>query len=99
MIYDSTRDIHVVVKTPTCVLLDTLACEVEVEDKLGRFTVAAGDAQLAALVPSEIVVRRRDGSACHIDVTWGSLTAVGHEVRIIVHAGAVSEVEALRMAV
>jgi F0F1-type ATP synthase epsilon subunit len=95
----SPPSIHVVVQTPYAVLLDTVASELELEDQLGRFTVRSGDAALAAIVPSEIVVRRHDGSEAHIDVSWGSLTAVGSQVRIVVRSGLVEEVEALRIAV
>jgi F0F1-type ATP synthase epsilon subunit len=99
MIFDSAQDIHVVIKTPNALLLDTVACAVDLEDQLGRFTIEGGDAALAALVPSEIVVRRRDGSEARIDITWGSLTAVGNQVRIVVRSGEVREVEALPIAV
>ena len=99
MTIDSAQDIHVVIQTPQTLLLETIARELEVEDQLGRFILHSGDAALAALVPSRIVVRRGDGSEAHVDVTWGSLTAVGSQVRIVVRSGAVSEIEALRMAV
>ncbi len=85
MIYDSTKDIHVVIRTLHRTLIDTVACEVEVEDHWGRFTLRGGDAALAALVPSTIVVRRRDGSEAHLAVTWGSVTAAGNQVRVLVH--------------
>src|SRR5262245_16477099 len=99
MIFDSAHDIRVVIRTPWELLLDTVAMEVEVEDTQGRFTLRAGDAELAALVPSSVIVRRRDGSEIHVDVTWGSLTAVGNEARLVVRGGEVRHIEPLRMAV
>ncbi len=103
MIFDSAQDIHVVIQTPHQVLLETVACELDVEDQLGRFTIREGDAALAALVPSEVIVHRRDGSQARVTVTWGSLTAVGNQVRIVVRSGEVHETkvretEALRIA-
>jgi F0F1-type ATP synthase epsilon subunit len=99
MIFDSAQDLHVVIKTPHAMLLDTVACSVELEDQLGRFSIEGGDAALAALVPSEIVVRRRDGSEARLQITWGSLTAVGSQVRIVVQHGDVREIDALPIAV
>jgi F0F1-type ATP synthase epsilon subunit len=99
MIYDSTKDIHVIVQTPHAVLLDCVASELDVEDQLGRFTVRHGEPALAALVPSEIVIRRRDGGELRIDATWGSLTAVGKQVRIVIRSGEVREIEPMRIAV
>lgn len=99
MIFDSAHDLHVVIRTAHTVLLDTIATELELEDQLGRFTLRSGEPSLAALIPSEVVVRRRDGSEARVDVTWGSLTAVGSQVRIVVRSGDVRETEPMRMAV
>ena len=93
------EDFHLIVRTPHRLLLDTICSQIEVEDHMGRFDVVPGEPALAALVPSEIVVRRRDGSEAHLDISWGSLTAVGRQVRIIVENATISETEAMPIAV
>jgi F0F1-type ATP synthase epsilon subunit len=96
----STNDLRVVIRTPSSLLLDTTASELEVEDQLGRFTVVAGgDPALAALVPSELTVRHADGSELRVQISWGSLTAVGNQARLIVESAEIVRVDAMRMAV
>ena len=98
-IFNSRKDLRVVVRTAWATIIDTPASEIEVEDAIGRFTLRAdGDAALAALVPSMIVVRKRDGSEVHLDAGWGSLTAAAGQVRIVVSDCAAQHVEAQHVA-
>lgn len=97
---NSAQDLRVVIRTLSDEVLDTHAGELEVEDNLGRFTVTAdGDPALAALVPSEIVLRKRDGAEVRIRVGWGTLTAAAGQARLVVHDADVSYVEPMRIAV
>jgi hypothetical protein len=97
---DDMNDLRVVIRTPNSLLLDAIASELEVEDQLGRFTVVAGgEPALAALVPSTLVVRKADGSEIRVQITWGSLTAVGNQARMIVESGDVHLGEPIRIAV
>ena len=83
-IFDSYRDVRVVIRTTNRVLVDCRAAKLEVEDARGRFTLdAASPATMVAVVPSDILVHKRDGSCLRIHVSWGSLTAVGSQIRII----------------
>jgi F0F1-type ATP synthase epsilon subunit len=85
-IFDSVKDMRVVIRTPEGGVVDTRATELEVEDQLGRFVVQAdGEPALAALVPGDIVLRKRDGSETRIAAGFGTLVAVGHEARVVVH--------------
>jgi F0F1-type ATP synthase epsilon subunit len=94
------NDLRVVIRTLSEHLLDTYASELEVEDNLGRFTVTAdGDPALAALVPSEITLRKRDGGEIRVRVGWGTLTAAGGQARLVVHDADVTVVEPMRIAV
>lgn len=94
------NDLRVVIRTLSHEVLDTHAAELEVEDNLGRFTVTAdGDPALAALVPSEIALRRRDGGEIRVRVGWGTLTAAGGQARLVVHDADVTVVEPMRIAV
>ena len=99
-IFNSREDLRVVIRTPGAAVIDTRVTELEVEDALGRFSiVAGGDPALAALVPSELVLRKRDGGEIRVEVSWGSLTAVGHQARIVVESARVRYIEPMRIAV
>jgi F0F1-type ATP synthase epsilon subunit len=99
-IFNSAQDLRVVVRTPTKSVLDTSATDIEVEDTLGRFVITAqAEPALTALVPSEVVVRKRDGSEIHLSISWGSLVFVGNQVRIVAEQAKARYVEALRIAV
>jgi F0F1-type ATP synthase epsilon subunit len=99
-IFNSREDLRVVIRTPTASVIDTHVTALEVEDALGRFTVVAdGEPALAALVPTELVLRKRDGGEIRVEVGWGSLTAVGHQARIVVDSAKVRYIEPLRIAV
>jgi F0F1-type ATP synthase epsilon subunit len=88
------------VRTPNKAVLDTSATEIEVEDALGRFVISAqADPALTALVPSEVVVRKRDGSEILLTISWGSLVFVGNQVRIVAKQAKARYIEALRIAV
>ena len=54
---------------------------------------------MVALVPSEILIHKRDGSQLRARVSWGSMTAVGNQVRIVAKDAKLSYVEPMRMAV
>jgi F0F1-type ATP synthase epsilon subunit len=85
-IFDSGKDLRVVVRTPAGGVVDMRVTQLEVEDQLGRFVIKAdGEPALAALVPANLVLRKRDGSETHIAAGFGTLIAVGHEARIVVH--------------
>ena len=99
-IFNSAQDLRVVVRTASKSVVDTSATEVEVEDTLGRFVITAqGEPALTALVPSEVVVRKRDGSEIHLSINWGSLVFVGNQVRIVADEAKPHFIEALRIAV
>ncbi|RLB63832.1 MAG: hypothetical protein DRI90_05970 [Deltaproteobacteria bacterium] len=99
-IFNSAEDLRVVIRTPSAELIDTRAIQLEGEDTLGRFTLRGkGDPVLAALVPSELRLLKRDGSEIHVTVSWGSLIAVGQQVRIVVNDAQVRHLAPLRLAV
>jgi hypothetical protein len=99
-IFDSMKDVRVVIRTPWAHVLDTRAIELEVADTHGAHMLRADrEPQLLALVPGEIVLRRRDGTEIHVTVSWGSLTAMGRQIRIVVERAKVRYVEPLRIAV
>ncbi len=99
-IFNSAHDYRVVVRTPTRAVLDTSATEIEVEDTLGRFTISSKDEPvLAALVPCQVVVRKRDGSEIHLTISWGTLVVAGNQVRIVARNARARFVEPLRIAV
>jgi len=98
-IYDSTKDIRIVIRTADELVVDTFASTIEVEDAMGRFSVTVDEAALAAITPSVVVLRRRDGSEVLVDVGWGTLTAVGSEARIVVDRAEATFFEAMRVAV
>ncbi len=98
-IYDSTKDIRIVIRTHEETVVDTFAASIEVEDRMGRFVVNADEAALAAITPSNLILRRRDGSEVIVTVGWGTLTAVGHEARIVVDRADATFIEAMRVAV
>lgn len=95
----SAQDLHLIVRTPHRLLLDTICTQIEVEDHMGRFMIEPGEPALAALVPSEIVIKRPGGGEARLAVSWGSLTAVEGQVRIIVENATITETEPLRIAV
>lgn len=98
-IFNSAEDLRVVIRTPTAELIDTRATQLEAEDTLGCFTLRAnGSPVLAALVPGELRLLRRDGSEIRVTVSWGSLIAVGHQVRIVVNDARVRHIAPLRLA-
>ncbi len=98
-IFDSHKDLRVVIRTPEAAILDTRAREVEVEDVVGRFTLRADEEDaLSALIPGEIVIRKRDGSELHLDVGYGSLTKLGSQARIVVKHAELRFVEPMRIA-
>jgi F0F1-type ATP synthase epsilon subunit len=79
------NQLHVVLRTPSKTLLKTRVCEIEVEDRGGRFSVGANDdTLLTALVPGTIVLRKSDGSELAARIDWGSFTKVGDEARVVV---------------
>jgi F0F1-type ATP synthase epsilon subunit len=81
-------------------VLETLVDILEVEDRAGRF-VARADAvpALTALVPSEVVMRKADGSGLYVEVGRGVLTKVGHEARLVVNRADVVAIEATPLAI
>jgi F0F1-type ATP synthase epsilon subunit len=86
-IFDSTQDLRVVVRTPEGPVLDTRVAELWGRDQLGELRLDVNsDPMLAALVPSELVLHKRDGSTIVVRVSWGSLTAVADQVRIVVRS-------------
>lgn len=98
-IFDSTQDLRVVIRTPTSAVLDIHVTSIEVQDHLGRFEVkVGGDPVLTALVPSDLVLHKRDGGEVHVTVGWGSLTAVGAQARIVVNGARVRYVDPQRAA-
>ncbi len=99
-IFDSTKDLRVVLRTPSSLLLDTRASSVEAEDHLGRFELRVdSDPALAALVPSTLCIRKRDGSELLVEVSWGSLAKAGDQVRLVVREARIRRIEAMRIAV
>ena len=99
-IFDSKHDVRVVLRTTNKILSDSYATSVEVEDARGRFTVdATTKPTMVALVPSDILIHKRDGSQLRARVSWGSMTAVGNQVRIVAKNAKLSYVEPMRMAV
>jgi len=98
-IYDSTKDIRIVIRTHEETVVDTFVSSVEVEDTMGRFIVTADEPTLAAITPCNLVLRRRDGSEVIVSVGWGTLTAIGSEARIVVDRAAATFIEAMRVAV
>ena len=99
-IFDSKHDVRVVLRTTNKILSDSYATSIEVEDARGRFTVdATTKPTMVALVPSEILIHKRDGSQLRARVSWGSMTAVGNQVRIVAENAKLSYVEPMRMAV
>lgn len=89
-IFHSAKDLRVVICTQDNVLLDTHVKRLEAFDHLGQL-VLDGDSppMLAALIPGDIVVHRRDGTTTRIEAGWGSLTSVGNQVRIATSRGRV----------
>ncbi len=99
-IFNSVEDLRVVIRTPSAALIDTRAMELEAEDHLGRFTIRAkGSPVLAALMPGELRLFKRDGSEICVTASWGSLVAVGKQVRIVVNDARVRYLAPLRLAV
>lgn len=99
-IFDSNKDVRVQIRTTHRVVLDCRAEQLEVEDSRGRFTLDANSpATMVAVVPSDIFIHKRDGSCTRVNVSWGSLTAVGNQIRIVARNAKVSHVEPLPMAV
>lgn len=93
-IFNSAHDLRVVIRKLDEEIVDTRATSIEVEDALGRFTVTAdGAPALASLVPSTIVVRKRDGSEVHVEGSYGTLTAAGGQARIILREAALRRVD------
>jgi hypothetical protein len=45
------------------------------------------------------VLRKRDGGEIRVEVSWGSLTAVGRQARIVVESARVRYIEPMRIAV
>jgi F0F1-type ATP synthase epsilon subunit len=99
-IFNSAHDLRVVVVTPSSQIIDTHVEQLEVEDQFGRFIVTAADGPtMAGLVPSRMVLRRRDGSEIHVKLSYGSLTAVGRQARVVLRDASVQYVEPLQIAV
>jgi F0F1-type ATP synthase epsilon subunit len=99
-IFNSKRDLRVLVVTPSEQIIDTHVEQLEVEDQFGRFIVTSGaEPLMAGLVPGHMVLSRRDGSQIHIKLSYGSLTAVGGQARVVVRDADVQYVEPLQMAV
>ncbi|MEM9694511.1 MAG: hypothetical protein AAGA56_18320 [Myxococcota bacterium] len=99
-IFNSARDLRVVIRTLNEELIDTRATELEVEDALGRFSIMAGsEPSLASLIPSVVIVRKRDGSEVQVKMSWGTLTAVDGQARIIARDAEVAFIEGMRLAV
>lgn len=95
-----TNPLRVVLRTPSKVLLVTRVSEIEAEDAAGRFVARVDGAPvLTALGPSDVVLRKRDGSELRAHVAWGTLVKIGHELRVIVDDAEVEEIRPpLRMA-
>lgn len=86
-IYDSAKDMRVVLRTTDGQLLETVASQVRAPSRQGELVLQRGGSpQLVALVPGEVVLCRRGGGCSYITVDWGSLTAMGNEVRITVRS-------------
>ncbi|MBW2456096.1 MAG: hypothetical protein JRI68_16375 [Deltaproteobacteria bacterium] len=99
-IFDSSEDLRVVIRTPSAPLIDTRATQLEVQDNLGPLTIRIKDSPvLTAVVPGELRLYKRDGSEIRVAVSWGTLVAVGQQVRIVVNDARVSYFAPLRMAV
>lgn len=99
-IFNSAHDLRVVIRKLDEEILDVRATALEVEDALGRFEVTAdGAPALASLVPSTIVIRKRDGSEVRVTSSWGTLTAAGGQARIVVREASISFTEPMKVAV
>ncbi len=97
-IFHSNKDVRVVLRTSNRILVDCHAVHLEVEDARGRFGIdSRTDPTMVALVPSELVVHKRDGSQLRVQVSWGSLTSVGNQVRIVARKARVEYVDAMPM--
>jgi len=82
-IFNSAKDLRVIVRTPTERLFDAHAQSIEGSDGLRSFAIEHdAPAMITALMPGEIVLRKRDGRRLVLQIGWGSLIAVNNEVRI-----------------
>ncbi len=99
-IYNSAEDLRVVIVTPSAPLIDTRATQLEVQDNLGLLTVHPRQSPvLTAVAPGELRLYKRDGSEIRVAVSWGTLTVLGQQVRIVVNDAQVRHIAPLRMAV
>jgi len=99
-IFNSKEDLRVVVRTPSAAIVDTHVTELEAEGWNGNFVVRSGaEPTMAGLASGEMVLRKRDGSEIRVRIDWGSLVAVGHQVRVVVENASVRYLEPLPIAV
>jgi F0F1-type ATP synthase epsilon subunit len=95
-IYDSAKDMRVVLRTTDGQLLETVASKIRAPGRHGELLLTRGSSpQMVALVPGELVLNKRHGDTQRILVDWGSLTAMGNEVRITVRHAAICSDDAL----
>ena len=95
-IYDSAKDMRVVLRTTDGQLLETVASKVCAPSRDGELVLSRGGCpQLVALVPGEVVLYSRGGARTRLLIDWGSLTAMGNEVRITVRSAAILDPDAL----
>ena len=99
-IFNSREDLRVVVRTPSAAIVDTHVTELEAEGRNGKFVVRSGaEPTMAGLASGEVVLRKRDGGEIRVRVDWGSLVAVGHQVRVVVENASVRYLDPLPIAV
>jgi hypothetical protein len=79
-----TPDLHIVVRTPHEVLLDTRARQVEVygADDVPLILTRRSGPLLEALADARIVLRQKGRPGRAVEMSWGTLTVAGGEVRI-----------------
>lgn len=78
-------DIRVVVRTLYQQVLATRAVAIVGADQGGTFIVDRSSAPLiAAVEPCQLRLHHGDGEVTVLDVSWGTITAVGGDVRIVV---------------
>jgi len=98
-IYDSTKDVRVVLRTPTHTLIDTHVVMLEIADEAGHFAIDGGQASmLRSLLPGELRLVKRDGSEVRVVVSWGSLTKLGNQIRIVARHATMYVLEPLPIA-
>jgi F0F1-type ATP synthase epsilon subunit len=85
--------LHVVVRTAPTVLLDVPAHAVDIQTSEGNFALRPGSGPiLAALGPTHLVVRLAAGGSIGVEMSWGTLTVAGSEVRVLAHDAELEQV-------